>query len=148
MPDTLLTLSGNGIAPYSARGCTQTLQPIEQIAARGASSSFIARTVNGGLVSVTPSGFLKYKSSVKCKDRNSPAIDGVWPGALVTVGCITELSYPTGGAAQRPAVAGSSRTDSGYTFYRPLLAMMVMAFQVETDEWGAEIGWQLDLEEV
>ncbi len=65
--------------------------------------------------------FRKYKSSISCRDQEPPAIDGVWPGHVVTVECVAELSYPTGGSPARPVVSGSTRTQGGFVFYRPQL---------------------------
>jgi hypothetical protein len=36
----------------------------------------------------------------------------------------------------------------GYLSYRPILTMRVISFHLETDEWGAEVGWTLTLEEI
>lgn len=141
MPETLLTITGFGLTPYSARGIQQTLEPIAQ-------SSNLRRTVNGALVDVSAPEFRKYRSVISCEDMNVPAIDGVWPGQQVTVDCVAELSYLTsGGTAQRTAVAGSSRTAGSFTFYRPRLTMRIVTFNQSIDETGAVIGWQLELEE-
>lgn len=149
MAETVLVLSGQGIPPYSARGCSQTLTPIsEQLAA--------VRTVNGTLIDMSDAGFRKYASSISCDDMNSPAVDGIWPGMVLTVDCIVELAYKLpedpeeepGENAERTVVSGSVRTVGDYLFYRPQLSMMIMNFEIEKDEWGAAVGWTLDLEEV
>ena len=92
--------------------------------------------------------FRKYKSSISCRDQEPPAIDGVWPGHVVTVECVAELSYPTGGSPARPVVSGSTRTQGGFVFYRPQLQMRVTGFSANRDEYGADGQWQMDLEEV
>lgn len=139
---TLLALAGIGVSPYSARGLQQTLAPISQ-------STNQRRTVNGGLKDLSFTGFQKYQSQITGNDQKVPICDGVWPGKLVTVDCIAELSYVTaGGAAQRTVVDGSSYTEGLITFYRPRLAMMVVSLNMQTDEYGAIIGWTLNLEEV
>ena len=141
MSDTLLTITGVGIAPYSARGLRQTLEPIQQAAA-------LRRSVNGALVDLSVPELRKYRSTISCDDFNAPALDGIWPGQLVTVGCVAELSYLTaGGAPARAVVAGSARVMGDYTFYRPELSMRVMNHSVQTDEWGAVVSWTLELEE-
>lgn len=143
--ETVLKLEGMGIVPYSARGAVQTLDPIDQA---GAS---IYRDVNGVLRSVGGTSFQKYRSEISCSDQRPFAIDGVWPGKLVTVSCIARLAYKTsGGTPQRDVVVGSTETDSDgeYTFYRPKLSMMVTAFSVSHDEYGAEVSWSMTLEEV
>ena len=139
---TLLVISGPGMPTYAARGLTQTLDPID-------ASSAVARTVNGGLINLSPSQMQKYRSTISCTDQETPALDGVWPGQVLTVDCVSELGYLTaGGSPDRTVVTGSSRTRGVWTWYRPQLAMMVISYTTSTDEYGARIGWQLDLEEV
>ena len=138
----VLTLSGIGVPPYSARGASQTLEPI-------ASSQQMRRTINGELIDISRPEFRKYRSRISCAEQQPPAVDGVWPGQVLTVGCISELSYRTAGSTpSRNMVAGSSRTEGDYTFYRPSLHMRVVAFSQDTDEYGAETSWSLELEEV
>jgi hypothetical protein len=139
---TLLTLTGMGVTPYSARGLTQTLEPISAAVS-------LRRTVNGTLVDVSAPQFRKYRSTISCTDQQAPAIDGIYPGLTLTVGCIAELSYITsGGTPKRTPVTGSSRTEGPFTFYRPSLSMKVTGYRTTTDEYGSTVGWQLDLEEV
>jgi hypothetical protein len=142
MADTLLVLSSPmGVPLYSARGLKQTLAPIgADVPPR--------RTINGGLVDLSAPQFKKYASEIACEDQQAPALDGIWKGQQLTVDCVSELSYLTlGGTPQRTVVAGSSRTVGAFTFYRPQLAMRVMDFSTTTDEWGAQVGWKLSLEE-
>jgi len=138
--ETLLTISGMGVVPYSARGLTQSLTPI-------ASAMQMRRTINGNLVDVSLPQFRKYSSTISGRDQKSPAIGGVWPGKTVTVECISELAV-SGGSADRTAVTGSTYTEDGITYYRPVLTMLVVGYSVETDEYGAQVGWTLALEEV
>ena len=138
----VLTLSGIGVPPYSARGASQTIEPI-------GSSQQMRRTINGELIYISRAEFRKYGSTISCADQQPPAVDGVWPGQVLTVGCISELSYRTAGSTpSRNMVAGSSRTEGDYTFYRPSLTMRVVAFSQDTDEYGAAVSWSLQLEEV
>jgi len=138
---TLLEISGPGIASYTARGATQTLDPID-------ASSVMARTVNGALIDLSPAQMRKYKSTISCNDTETPALGDVWPGMVLTVDCITELGYLTaGGAPARTIVPGSSRVNSSWTYYRPRLSMMVINYTVSRDEYGAMTDWSLDLEE-
>ncbi len=140
--ETLLVISPNGVQPYSARGLTQTLEPI-------AAAINQRRTVNGALLNLAPTQFQKYKSKISCSDILAPPIDGMFPGLAVAVSCVAELAYLTiGGAPQRPVVAGSSRVEGAFTYYRPQLAMMVTGFSEAEDEYGARVAWSLDLEEV
>jgi hypothetical protein len=139
---TLLEISGIDLPHYATRGVTQTLEPIDQ-------AKQTKRTVNGVLKDVSAAQFQKYKSSITCTDQQDPGLNGIWPGQIVTVDCIAELSYKTsGGSADRAVVGGSSRTDGDWTFYRPQLSMRVTSYSTQTDEYGASVGWQLDLEEV
>jgi len=138
---TILDLSGIGVSPYSARGLTQTLDPIS-------ASSQLRRTVNGDLKDLSAPQFRKYLSAVSCSDQNAPALDGVWPGLELTVDCAATLSYKTGGAPQRTVVPGSSREEGEYTIYNPRLLMRVVSYTEQEDEWGAVISWTLNLEEV
>lgn len=139
---TLLVLSSMGVPLYSARGLTQTLTPIEQAFDQ-------RRDINGTLVDISVSAFRKFKSTITCNDFNAPALDGVFIGQVLTVSCVSELSYPTsGGSPSRSVVSGSSRTLGAFTFYRPQMNMMVTGFNTSTNEWGADVAWQLDLEEV
>lgn len=151
--NTVLSLSGVGVPPYSARGLRQTLTPVD--AARQ-----MHRTVNGTLRDFSAPQFRKYESTITGTDQQPPACDGVWPGQEVTVDCIVELAVQgevdatdTGAtdateALGRTPVAGSTRTESGFTFYRPKLNMRVTSFSIERDEWGAQVRWTMELEEV
>lgn len=136
MPD--LVIAGIGLPAASIRGVTQTLEPI------GASRQTM-RTVNGALIDVSAAAFRKYASTIRCADQAPPALDGVWPGALVTVDCIAELVHGEGGTPARPVVA--SRTEDGFVFYRPRLTMRILSFETERDEWDAAVGWSMVLEE-
>jgi len=139
---TLLTLAGVGVPPYSARGLTQTLEPIE-------ASVQLRRTVNGALVDLSDALFRKYRSTIACQDQEPPAVDGVWPGQIVTVECVAELCFVTaGGSPARLTVENSERNDGAFIFYRPILTMRVTGFSVTRDEYGSAVSWQLQLEEV
>ena len=139
---TLLTLVGVGVPPYSARGLTQTLEPIE-------ASVQLRRTVNGALADLSYEPFRKYKSTISCQDQEPPAVDGVWPGQIVTVVCVAELCFVTaGGSPARLTAEDSERVEGAFTFYRPVLTMRVTGFSVSRDEYGAAVSWQLQLEEI
>jgi hypothetical protein len=142
MSETVLTLSGVGVPPWSARGLTQTLEPIDAAAQ-------LRRTVNGALRDLGYAPFRKYRSTISCADQEPPAVDGVWPGRSVTVACVAELSFLTSsGSPSRPVVAGSERTEGDFTLYRPHLTMLVTEFSISRDEYNATVSWQLQLEEV
>jgi hypothetical protein len=138
---TDLALAGVGVAPYSARGLLQQLTPIQQAAQA-------RRTVNGNLRDVSMTQFQKYASVITGSDQEPPVCDGVWPGRIVVVNCISELVRPNAQAASRPVVTGSEVVGPVFTTYRPVLTMMVMNLDVTRDEYGAQVSWTLNLEEV
>jgi hypothetical protein len=142
---TLLRLDPISVPPYSARGLTQTLEPID-----GAAQ--LARTVNGTLIDLSDENFRKYRSTITCTDQQQPALDGVWPGMILTVDCVIELSYLTSGSPSRDIAEttddAGTRTEGNFTFYRPRLMMMVVGYQTGVDEYGAVANWSLSLEEV
>lgn len=140
--ETLLVISGDGMPPFSVRGITQALEPIE--AARN-----LRRTINGSLIDLSAAQFKKYRSTISCEDMDSPAFDAVDIGDTITVSCIAELAYKTsGGSPSRTVVSGSSRTASGFTFYRPQLVMKVTGKSQETNEYEVVVSWTLELEEI
>jgi hypothetical protein len=141
--DTLLTISGFGTMLYQARGLTQTLEIIKNDAQQ-------VRDVNGVLRDISNPVFRKYHSKITCSDINAPPLDGIWDGMTVTVDCAAWLCYLTGrsGSPARTPVSGSSYILGNFTFYRPVLDMMVLGFEESFDEWGAKVGWNLDLEEI
>jgi len=138
--DTLLVLSGMGVPRYSARGISQTLEPIAQAA-------HLERSINGQLIDFGYEPFRKYRTTITGNDQRPPAVDGVWPGKVITVECVVELAVAQSMPFERTPVEGSVYTEEGYTFYRPTLVMMVMAFSFDTDEWGSRVGWNLVAEE-
>lgn len=139
---TILVLAGVGIPLYSARGLTQSLDPI-------GAAAFTARTINGELMDLSAAQFRKYKSTISGTDQRPPAVDGKWPGQIVTVDCVAELAYLTSsGSPARPVVSGSSHTEGAFTLYRPQLVMMILGFTMAKEEWAANVPWQIDLEEI
>lgn len=142
--DTLLTISGLGGFQYQARGLTQTLETI-------AASKQQKRTINGALRDVSNPVFRKYASKITCSDVSTPPIDNLWPGMEVTVHCAAGLCYLTGnvGSPYRDVVSGSDYVVGNYTFYRPVLTMMVSdGVKLNFDEWKCVVGWEIDLEEI
>lgn len=139
--DTLITITGASLTRWSARGLTQVIVPIDQ-------SKQFHRTINGKLRDVSDGAFRKYATSISCKDQRVPAIDGVWPGMKVIIECCAELAFPVGGTAQRPVVSGSTRTENGFVFYRPILEVILTSVpDISFEEWAAEYSWQLEGEE-
>lgn len=144
MSDTVLVLTGSSVigTQWAARGLKQSLKPI-------GGAGQLERTVNGELIDLSETQMRKFASTISGEDVYSPALNAVWPGDELTVDCIVELAYLTAtGSADRTVVSGSSRVEGDYTYYRPQLTMRVMDFNVEEDEWGKVVSWQMDLEEV
>ena len=168
MTETLLSLSGIGFPPYSARGCQQTLQLIQQPALR--------RTVNGELMAVANPLFQKYRTTIEGADKHPVAMDQLHMGHPVTVGCIHRLWQEVTGQTVhlgRPAVQGSvtvitstrqpltftqgdprtiilnaSPDGKVYVGYCPILETRLVDFHMAMDEWKHTSVWKLVLEEV
>ena len=140
---TLLTLGGVGIPPYSARGLTQTLEPIE-------ASVQLRRTVNGALADLSHEPFRKYKSTISCQDQEPPAVDG----GLARPGHRGRMRgralRPNGNRLARASGCDWLRAHQRriHLLYRPILSMRVTGFSVSRDEYGSTVSWQLQLEEV
>lgn len=140
---TLLTITGPGIAPYSARGLTQSYEPISAM-------SHQERAVNGELVDLSAPQMKKYRSKISCTDHNTPALSGVWPGTVLDIGCVAEMSFKTDrpGDQERIAVVGSVRTQGDYTFYRPVLTVMFLGFSTNEQEYQRDVAWSFEVEEL
>jgi hypothetical protein len=134
------------LTPYAARGLTQTL---ELVSGGGAGQSpWLRRDINGTLQDVSDTRFRKYKSTVSCRDGETPCVDNAWIGLQVQVSCVCELSYPSGGTPARTVVSGSERTEGSIVFYRPLLTMLIAAIKNSAQEYAALNAWEVSLEEV
>lgn len=157
---------GNILTPFSAREVTQTLTPIPQ--------GTLKRTINGNLVSLGATGYRKFSSTLSCKDKSTPAFEGLWKGTLLKVGCIQHLTQLILKGTKKvqlereplslhfvdvsrrvwPAKKPKNRQllipndfPGGHISYRPWLIMRVKNYHLETDEWGLTVGWTLELEE-
>lgn len=171
MTNTDLTLDiidrGNSITPFSARECTQTLSPIPQ--------AIMRRTINGELVCVSNKGHRKFQSTITCKDKASPAFEGLWKGTQLKVGCIQSITQVVSRGTERVQLErdslevhlydSSGKTwdveanadrwinipddfPGGFLTYHPVLMMIVKNYTLETDEWGLTVGWKVELEEM
>ncbi len=167
--ETELILSKGGLPPFSARGCQQQLIAIN--------NGEFKRTINGNMVFLGSGQPTKYKSVITCKDKTSAALDGVQRGSEITIGCIqrlwqkipinqefvkTEKPYVDNSIVimdnQQNSIPFSIKPDKSihvgalekevYLSYRPELFMQITDFQFYTDEWGIQVGWQLDCEEI
>lgn len=164
--ETVLTLTLGGLPPLSARGCEQILKPIQL--------GKMVRTVNGELIYMGEQG-LKYQSIIRAKDRTVLAVNGLYPGVKVDVGCVQPLfekMEKTSHTPMRPFVEGSlcvidqnqealeffikgdkvylseKTSKDVYIYYRPILTMRVTDFLIRTNEWTFESSWELFLEEI
>lgn len=142
MSDTVLTLSGIGIVPFSARGVSETRRPIDQARQQ-------RRTVNGALVDLSTTAFRKYALSLSGGDLQPMALNGVWQGQAVTVGCISELGQAvtlTAGVGSvsldRKPVTGSGRAifETGAEIYR-LKSSGVVFSQNTAGDWSAAVNF-------
>lgn len=138
---TLLTLSGPGIPDYSARGLHQTLRRVD-----GGFPKYRS-TITGS--DVDPPAFDRFQKAIPRRTVNGTLINvGFSTATVLSVGCIQELGYLTsGGSPEKSVVSSSSRVQDSWTFYCPLLSMMVIDFSVEYDEYGSMTHWSLDIEE-
>lgn len=163
-----LILSQGGLPPLSARGCIQHLMPIE--------SGMLRRTINGTLLYTGKAPTHKYRSVISCEDKESLAIEGIWRGSEIRVGCIHRLWQKRQGPevilerdpvegtvvvlnssgqekeAQeiigRRVIVGELLDKEAFVGYRPWLHMRVVTFSFMTNEWGLKAGWRLELEEI
>lgn len=140
---TNLVMEGLGVMPYSARGLSQRLEPI-------AEAAHLERDENGGLIDFSYTPFQKYKSTISGSDQRPPSVDGKWPGKLVVVECIATLVHPEYEGFSREPVNNDEaiKYEGGFVIFRPRLTMLVMGFNWQEDEYGAIVGWTIDLEEV
>lgn len=169
--ETVLTFSIGGLPPFSARGCVQTLKPVQL--------GKMVRTINGTLLHLGPKA-LKYKSVIEAKDKSVLAVDRFSPGAQVRVGCIQRLWEKMEGRdhhqLSRVDVPGSvcvldneqklipfsqsgthitlarnqelSEDKEYFVTYRPYLDMRITDFSLKTKEWSMETEWMLHLDEI
>jgi len=137
---TLLVMTPTGVPLYSARGLTQSLTPCTD------AKPTPLRTINGEMRFVGGSQMRKYDSVITCTDQNAPPFSGLWPGDIVTVQCVAELSYLTDtGSPERTVVR--SRTVGAFTLYCPEIQFMVVDFNQSFQEYAADHQWQLTLTE-
>ena len=170
MSETDLVIEGMGqhspFPRFSARECSQTLMPLP--------SGSLRRTINGELVRVGGRTHQKFCSIITCKDQTTPAFGNFWAGAYVKVGCIQTLTQSIPALASsvvlerdplkvcvqdtkgveilNPRYEGKTvflppDFPGGFVTYNPWLEMLVKTYRLETDEWGATVGWTLELEE-
>ena len=168
--ETALTLSLGGFPPFSARGCTQKLTPLQL-------GQFF-RTIDGQLIHTHPGLEKKYHTLINCSDQTPPATDHLVPGCLVTVGCIQRIWQKWDGKSiislEKIPIANSimvmdqnrsiipvasqnltqinvqdqESEKTGFISYRPLLSMRLIRYVLTTKEWDLSVSWEMELEEV
>jgi hypothetical protein len=119
---TLLDIDGIDFSPYSVRGITMTLTPIDQ-------SANVARDCRGQLVDISLEQFRQFKISISCTDHEAPELTDVWPGQDVTITCI-------------PGLGAANSTDDVM-----IILAKVTAWNTSRDEWAAEVAWTLEAEQ-
>jgi hypothetical protein len=119
---TLLSIDDIDFSPYSVRGITMTLAPIDQAAN-------VARDCRGALADISVAQFRQYKVSITCTDHEAPELTDVWPGQDVTITCIPGL--------------GAANTTGDVL----IILAKVTAWNTSRDEWAAEVAWQLEAEQ-
>jgi hypothetical protein len=84
-----------------------------------------------------------------CTDQEAPALAGIWPGKAFVFHSIATLSYPTAEPAkkERDSVPDSEYVVGDFTFYRPILNLVVYSWQTGIEEYGREINWKLEAQE-
>lgn len=136
---TQLVLSGIDLSPYSTRGLKMTLEPIDE-------KSQLERSINGELLDFSSDRFKKFKCSISGDDQRPPGLDGIYPGATVTVDAIVPVGL--NGTSARTTVGTDIDEDDGHSFTRYQLVCMVVMFSIEAAEWEAGVAWKLDLLEI
>jgi hypothetical protein len=119
---TLLSIDDIDFSPYSVRGLTMTLAPIDQ-------ATNVARDCRGALADISVAQFRQYKVSITCTDHEAPELTDVWPGQDITITCI-------------PGLGAANTTGDVLT-----ILAKVTAWNTSRDEWAAEVAWQLEAEQ-
>jgi hypothetical protein len=152
----------------SARGCVQELTAVPQ--------GEFHRTISGELIFVGNKDH-KYKSTIRCQDQSTIAMEGLRVGEIVHIGCIQPLAQKINPdensvTLTRMAVPHSiyvmTENNEPYTnfssdssvitlhephgvlfaFFHPELKMRLTSFSLTMDEWKMKSGWILELDEV
>lgn len=163
MAETLLQIGGVQIPAGAGRGINQSYEQI--------SSGQVIRDINGVLHDLTSPSHRKWRTTISCRDQSAPTLSDLWIGDEVEVSCIAPFRQPVVSGAvvlSRDPVSGSvqafdsagkpvaatvsgrdvSTPGAAYVFFRPVLTMRIVEKSEDMDEWGAEVGWSVSLEEV
>ena len=172
--ETQLTLNRGGFPPFSARGCTQTLTPIANGELRRTVNGELLFT--GSAAHQKYRARLRCLDQASPALEGISRGEAVEVGCITRL--VQELvgdSFTTDVVLARPCVPGSvwattydahqvgihhidgnrlslerapSLGEKFYLSYQPILSMRVLSFHIETNEWGTQVGWRLDLEEI
>jgi len=175
MSETVLTMTGVGLPPFSARGCLQALAPIQ--------TGELRRTINGDLCYTGKTQHHKFSSKIICRDKAPLSFNHLWIGAKVNVGCIqpiiqefigdgktkefslirpmiehsltlenvedAEVIYKAKASEQKVALDEVPAIGEKILVrYRPRLKMCITHFGFDRDEWGLSQKWEVHLEEL
>ena len=138
---TILTITGMGIAPYSARGLSQQITPI-------VNPGNMTRSINGRAQSWNMSQFEKYETTITCEDMRPPPFDNRWQGQEFTMECAARITRHMYELPGREVVEGSEIEEGDYISYRMVLEVMLDSFDWTEDEWGARVGWKMKFVEL
>jgi hypothetical protein len=133
---TDIVFSGLGFPDYAARGVEVEVTPVQQ-------SKQLRRNVNGALRDVSDPVFQKYQVRITGKDQQFPDLGGVWPGMQVTVTTPVVWHWSATGATGATAPTGY-----GYTGVAVQITGLITDFTATRDEWAADAGWNITIEEV
>lgn len=106
MAETILTLGPIQFPAGADWGIRETLSWVD--------NGEIVRTVNGKLVDYSRKTARKLEATISCSNAlTAPALEGIWRGSQITVGCVTRRHVSASGSAtvtlDRPPVEGSVR---------------------------------------
>ncbi|MCZ4366616.1 glycine-rich domain-containing protein [Sulfitobacter dubius] len=149
------------LPPGSWRFIDMSMEPISE-------AYQAERAIDGTLVDLGYDGWDLYRISISCSDQSSPALAGIWPGAVLTIYGTEDLIEPGPAVTlTREPVPGSIRAcaadgrviaepegrtlnvaGAAYFRYRPILSVMVTGFSTSSRELKADVRWSLSAEEV
>ena len=131
-----------GIPPYSTDEIEVEFGPI-------AAATYQRRDLNHRLHNLASNKARLYRLVISGRSVAPPAFASLWPGDILTVHVPRELCrQTTADDLNRSAVPGSTYTEEGFNFYRPLLTMMVEEWTTSLIERTVEEGWILALNEL
>lgn len=172
--ETELTIEGGGFPPFSARGCHQLLMPIRNGEYRrtiegklifiGNESHYKYRTKIQGTDKTTPAIEKWWRGCqvrVGCIQRLCQEFVGDGKQKKIELSRVpiqdsvivfddTRKTVKIFKVDEAEVLLEEAPLDGKRLFisYRPLLDMMMPHHRIETDEWGHQVGWGIELEEV